>query len=211
MLELTVPAAFAAGLAASTHCAVMCGPLQAIHLRARGAAPLARALGEMHAGRIGAYAALGALAGATGGAWLMRLPPLQAGTAIQLSSSLALLAFGALQFSGRSRAGCCPPAAAGAGRRWLARGALWALTPCPTLYALLPLALFSGSAGAGALLLGAFGLGTLPALGASGALLQRFGVSRAPMAGAVLLGAGLAGIAMALATPALAAWCRGVL
>ena len=49
-----------------------------------------------------------------------------------------------------------------------ALGALWGLTPCALVYGVLPLALLSGGAWQGALIMLAFGVGTLPNLLAAG-------------------------------------------
>lgn len=54
-------------------------------------------------------------------------------------------------------------------------GVLWGMTPCGLVYGVLPLALLAGGAWQGALVMLAFGLGTLPNLLLAGALLQRFG------------------------------------
>lgn len=211
MLELSVPAVFLAGLAASPHCSLMCGPWQALQLRGRGGLPLAQALGFLHGGRIAGYGVLGAAAGATGSGLAFLLPPVTAGTVLQAASAGALALLGALQLSRRGRAACCPPATGGSPRALAARGMLWALMPCASLYAMLPLALFSGSALAGAALLAAFGAGTLPALGASGGVLARLGLRPSPLAASVLIGAGALGLLGAGAAPAFAAWCQAQL
>ena len=57
----------------------------------------------------------------------------------------------------------------------VAAGTIWGWTPCGLVYSMLALALLSGSAARGALLMMAFGLGTLPNLLASGWLIRRFG------------------------------------
>jgi sulfite exporter TauE/SafE len=53
-------------------------------------------------------------------------------------------------------------------------GLLWGWLPCGLVYSALTTALASGSAGKGALLMLAFGLGTLPNLLLAGLLLARF-------------------------------------
>jgi hypothetical protein len=45
---------------------------------------------------------------------------------------------------------------------------VWGFTPCALIYGVLPVALLSGSAGNGALVMLAFGMGTLPNLLAAG-------------------------------------------
>ena len=54
-------------------------------------------------------------------------------------------------------------------------GLLWGMTPCALVYGVLPVAMFAGSAPDGALVMLAFGLGTLPNLAFAGAAL---GVAR---------------------------------
>jgi len=53
-------------------------------------------------------------------------------------------------------------------------GLLWGATPCALVYGVLPVALMSGSAADGALVMAAFGLGTLPNLLGANLLLTRF-------------------------------------
>jgi sulfite exporter TauE/SafE len=86
--------------------------------------------------------------------------------------------------------------------RMLAAGALWGWLPCGMVYSVLVTAMLSGSATRGALVMLAFGLGTLPmllGLGLAGArlrgLLRVRGVRLA--CGALVLGFGLLGLARA--------------
>jgi sulfite exporter TauE/SafE len=86
--------------------------------------------------------------------------------------------------------------------RMLAAGALWGWLPCGMVYSVLVTAMLSGSAVNGALVMLAFGLGTLPmllGLGLAGArlraLLRMRGVR--PACGALVLGFGLLGLARA--------------
>jgi hypothetical protein len=81
----------------------------------------------------------------------------------------------------------------------IALGGLWGWVPCGMVYSVLMTALLSGSATRGALVMLAFGLGTLPLLftmGLAGAsiqpLLQRSSVRR--IAGLVVLSFGVAGL-----------------
>jgi sulfite exporter TauE/SafE len=81
----------------------------------------------------------------------------------------------------------------------LALGGLWGWVPCGMVYSVLMTALLSGSPSRGALVMLAFGLGTLPLLfgmGLAGAsiqpLLQRLWVRR--LAGLLVLGFGLIGL-----------------
>lgn len=78
-------------------------------------------------------------------------------------------------------------------------GALWGWLPCGMVYSMLLTAMFSGSAVSGALVMLAFGLGTLPtllAMGLLGTQIQRF-AQRRPVrlaAGVLVLGFGILGL-----------------
>ena len=52
-------------------------------------------------------------------------------------------------------------------------GMVWGFTPCARVYSVLPVALLAGSAQAGALVMLAFGVGTMPNLLAAGWLMVR--------------------------------------
>jgi uncharacterized protein len=184
--------AFLAGLLGGVHCLAMCGGWIALASRPPAAAPLVPAatlragLAASHAGRLTTYVVLGALFGAAGGAALAAtLAPLQRG--MYVAANLLLLLLGAsialrgIQFAPLERAGLAAfrrllPAAArlaptrGIGGRYLL-GVIWGFTPCALVYGVLPVALFAGSAGEGALVMLAFGVGTLPNLVAAGAML----------------------------------------
>jgi sulfite exporter TauE/SafE len=86
----------------------------------------------------------------------------------------------------------------------LALGALWGWLPCGMVYSMLMSAMLSGSAGSGAAVMLAFGLGTLPALitlGIFGNLLQAWTRRRGVRLGAglLVLSFGLLGLARAAA------------
>ncbi|MGH8678420.1 MAG: sulfite exporter TauE/SafE family protein, partial [Burkholderiales bacterium] len=86
--------------------------------------------------------------------------------------------------------------------RALAVGARWGWIPCALVYAVLATALVAGSAGQGAVLMAAFGLGTLPSLFAAGLLMSYASrVFRAQtfrtVCGALVFGFGLSGLAHA--------------
>jgi sulfite exporter TauE/SafE len=86
--------------------------------------------------------------------------------------------------------------------RMLVAGGVWGWLPCGMVYSVLVTAMLSGSAGSGALVMLAFGLGTLPmllGLGLLGARLRaRLARPRVRLAcGAVVLGFGLLGLARA--------------
>ncbi|SOY43265.1 sulfite exporter TauE/SafE family protein [Cupriavidus taiwanensis] len=190
-------------------------------------------LGEllvMHFGRISTYMLLGAALGAAGAtAWRQDYLPVQrwlfgAGSLMLLWSGWRLLrgstftvtwlerlaARASTAMAGRlgGLAGAMPAfvrARGGLARRY-GVGLAWGLVPCGMVYGALTLALLAGNAGSGALVMGVFGLGTLPNLlvlsGLSGYLRLW---SRRP---GVRLGAGLAvmafgglGIARAVLLP----------
>ena len=171
-----------------------------------------------NAGRIATYALAGALAGALGSAaWLLDdlLPVQRAAFGL---TSLALVAMGLYLLGVRQIAHAFEAVGARlwprvrplAGRlltgsglpRAFAAGGVWGLVPCGMVYGVLLSALASGSAGAGASLMLAFGLGTLPNLmlmGLSGGVIRRW-LGRRPVrvaAGALVLAFGVLGLARA--------------
>ncbi|THD03130.1 hypothetical protein B1810_11130 [Panacagrimonas perspica] len=154
LASLSVPAMMGAGLSSGAHCAVMCGLLQA---RQSGAAAIAR-----HLGRLGAYVLLGAIAGGAG-QWLLRSAswlPFGEGLRTALLPILLLLLL--LRSQRRAPAACCvPPSRSGLPRQAMA-GLVTGLVPCVPLYAAAGYAVLSASAASGALLLLAFGIGTIP-------------------------------------------------
>jgi sulfite exporter TauE/SafE len=84
--------------------------------------------------------------------------------------------------------------------RALGAGAVWGWVPCGLVYGMLPLAAVSGSPFAGALVMAAFGLGTLPGLVLAGAAARSLSslrhspwVRRA--AGVAIIALGVAGLA----------------
>ena len=217
-------AALAAGLLGGLHCLAMCGAYVALAQRPGGVAPLLRKRELIaqallaHAARIATYVALGALAGALGGAAFPgALSPWQ--RALYVIANLALVA---LAFAiARGRASATPLEALGArayarllphtgpllrgrgapGR--VALGVVWGLTPCALVYGVLPLALLSGGAWQGAAIMLAFGLGTLPNLVAAGWIVARvkphLASRRVRFAAALVVAAfGVAGLARAL-------------
>lgn len=177
-LSLFATSAFIAGLMGGVHCAAMCGGWVAATCAGKNrrfAYPLAYNLG-----RIASYAVAGAAAGALGeagvalhgGAWVQ---PLMLAVA-----SLALFAV-ALYLAGVAPFMRAVEAAGGAvwrrlqpHTRWflpvnsvpraLGLGALWGWVPCGMVYMMLLTAAATGNAWQGALVMIAFGAGTLPNL-----------------------------------------------
>lgn len=181
-LEALLIAAFAAGLAGGVHCAAMCGGIVGAVCRTDGGSAGARwrIAFAYNGGRIASYCIAGMLAGAIGQAGLS----LRGGA---LAQHVLLAAGGAaLIMLSLYLAGAAPfmRAVEGAGAvvwrriqpwsrhflpvnsvpRALGLGAVWGWLPCGMVYAVLLTALAAGSALHGALVMLAFGAGTLPNL-----------------------------------------------
>jgi sulfite exporter TauE/SafE len=204
-------AAFAAGLLGGVHCAGMCGGIVgSLSAAARGPA-LARQL-AFNGGRVASYAIAGSIAGAAGGLARASAPALGVQVALFLIANALMMLLG-LYVAGWGRVLARLEAVGGALWRRLqplARrvmpidttmkaamaGALWGWVPCGLVYSMLTLALASGDMASGALVMAAFGLGTLPNLLAAGFAAQRLlAIRRVPW---VRRGAGVAIIALAL-------------
>jgi uncharacterized protein len=222
---------FLVGLLGSVHCVGMCGgivsalsvaPARAfpVPVRTVRAAHPAWNVVAYNAGRIGSYMVAGALAGglAGGARTLAGLPPVQAGG--YWLANLMLVALGLylmdlwrglawLEQGGRHLwrhvqplIGRLGPGAGYGPARMFAAGGLWGWLPCGMVYSVLATAMLGGSAGAGAAVMLAFGLGTLPmllTLGMAGAGLRRW-LQRRPVrlaSGALVLAFGVAGLARA--------------
>lgn len=206
-------ALFLVGLLGGTHCVGMCGGIV-------GALSLgAPSRWSMHlaynAGRIASYATAGAIAGALGAASMGLEGQVPVRLLLYFLANLMLLALG-LYLTGVTRAlafterfgqhlwRLLQPLT----RRFLpARsvsqafplGLLWGWLPCGLVYSALVSALGAGSAGGGALLMLAFGLGTLPNLLLAGIVLARLNeFVRRPavrlFSGLLVLGFGLYGM-----------------
>lgn len=212
MLGVALAAAFLGGLAGGMHCAGMCGGIVRVLCAPHGrqdTTPSTHYLLAYNAGRIASYACAGLLAGLLGQAGLLtRAAPILQPVLFALASlmlvALGLYLAGAMPVMARIES-------AGA---WLWRGlqpwsrhvlpvtslpralglgALWGWLPCGMVYALLLTALALGSGWQGALVMLAFGLGTLPNLLGIGLLwrqvdrLRRAGLARIFAGGAVAL------------------------
>ncbi len=178
-------AAAVAGFVGSPHCAAMCGPLVIGCTRdATDATGVASAIAAQQAGRFGVYVLLGALAGGLGsrvdGLTAARtdfhfLPAIVGGLLV-LVGLLELFQLGERGFVARAlspgrrllssllKAGQRIVRGTPARLRPVALGILSGLLPCGLLHAMVLAATGTGSSGAGASLLVAFFLGTLPAL-----------------------------------------------
>lgn len=192
--ELTLVAALVAGLLGSTHCLAMCGGIagalaMGIPETKRTPARMAGYLGLYNLGRVSSYAVAGAIAGGIG-LWLGSMMEVAAWSRVlRWATGLLMIAIGA-QLALRWR-GLRHLEALG-GRFWrriaplarrlmpvrspataLALGALWGWLPCGLVYSVLVVAAVSGGPVEGASLMAAFGVGTMPALLATGALAGR--------------------------------------
>jgi sulfite exporter TauE/SafE len=204
---------FLLGLLGTAHCIGMCGPLVLV-VAARSSRPLAHA--AYHLGRIATYVSLGAVLGAlapgiSGIAGLAGDDPARILAKVQvglsLFSAVLLLALGVERLGlvrlpsivdptripgySRVRAGMV---AGHAGAIFLF-GALMATLPCGLVWAAFARALGAGSAQAGAVLVFAFGLGTLPGLLLLGTGAARWARKRQRV---IDLAAGVLVLAMAL-------------
>jgi len=188
-LEFTLSAAFLAGLGGSAHCAAMCGPLLGIACTPARTGWLRQGL-ACNAGRIVSYCVAGALTGSLGasGLALHGGPGAQQLALAATSVSLIVLAgyvagFGSLvravervgavlwvrlePYSHRFLPATTPARAFGL-------GLFWGWLPCGMVYAALFAALATADPLHGAALMGAFGLGTAPALLAVAGWVGRF-------------------------------------
>ncbi len=219
-MELGQPAlAFLVGFLGGLHCVGMCGGIVgALSLGARPQrTPLALLPLQLayNLGRIGSYTLAGALMGALG-AVLTQLGPIHTAQRV-LYVLAALLLIGLGLYLGGWWQGLAQVERLGGGlwrrlepigRRFLpvrripqafGLGLIWGWLPCGLVYSVLTWAASSGSASQGALLLLAFGLGTLPnllAMGLAAGALAHW--SRNPwvrrVAGALVLGFGVYGL-----------------
>jgi sulfite exporter TauE/SafE len=233
--ELTLAAAFLAGLAGGVHCAAMCGPLVRIASGPRRDRLdrrqwLVRAL-AYNSGRIATYVMAGAFTGVIGASGLaLRGAPLTqqmllATMSVVLIVMAACIAGVTPLMRAIEAAGSVVWRRVQPWSRWflpadtplraLGLGLVWGWLPCGMVYVALIAALASADPLHGALLMAAFGAGTLPNLLAMSVWfrnipnLARGRLARLAMA-AVIAGVGVAGIARAV-QPAHAAgdvaWC----
>lgn len=180
MPDISLLAAFLTGLLGGAHCVGMCGGIvTAMSFQRGGRQPFAFHIGYS-AGRVLSYTVAGALAGLVGSAAFLsqHLWPLQQGLYVLAQGVLILLG---LYLAGLDRTVLVLERAGGAlwrrtqplfgrllpvrdARHALAAGVLWGWLPCGLVYSVLVMALASGAASSGALLLLTFGAGTLPNL-----------------------------------------------
>ena len=171
-------AAFLAGIAGGVHCAAMCGPIVAACAGSRGVSASWRGAATYNFGRILSYVLAGALAGAFGSASfaLRGDTSAQSMMAALAGSALLVLALHLAGFASVTRT-----LEAGGAVLWrrlqpysrrvlpadtlprvLALGALWGWLPCGMVYAALVTAVATADPAEGALVMLAFGAGTVP-------------------------------------------------
>jgi len=218
---LTLAGGLALGLAASLHCVGMCGGIAAMTLLPAGrTVSLPRAFATVHAGRISAYALLGATAGGLGTIVVGGLDPALGHRLLRWAAAVSL------GWIGLSTAGlmpgpavlarfapACRPGGFGFGRSAFLAGLGWGLMPCAMVYGALLYAMFTGSALSGALVMAGFGIGTLPGLAGASAFFSALrGVRDGPLVkGAAGSAIALVGLASLVDPgPALSAACRAV-
>ncbi|WIG98925.1 sulfite exporter TauE/SafE family protein [Myxococcus sp. SDU36] len=164
--------AFVVGLTGSVHCLLMCGPLACAGLPGAQGPERSKAVAAYQGARLGAYALVGGALGMMGGGVTQALA-VSTRPYLPWLMAAALIA-SALELGKRLRP---LPGMANLARRvtrwgakfsWTGRasamGAVTPLLPCGLLYGVFAVALASGSFPGGALVLGAFALGGLPAL-----------------------------------------------
>jgi sulfite exporter TauE/SafE len=228
-----IAAALLLGVLASAHCSLMCGGIAgalALGTQPRDGHSRWTLLLSYQAGRIGAYALAGASIAGIGSLAVSWLDQDQVRLGMRIASSV-LLALAGLALLGIGRA----PGAQWGALVWariapqarhllpvrhpwqaLAFGTLWGWMPCGFVYTVLLLSWLSLDPWHSAAIMLAFGLGTVPALlvvqwrvHALQRSLQRLGAARMrTVAGALLLGFAVLGIAVPLAAPDLMGWAH---
>lgn len=183
--ELSTLAALALGLSASGHCLAMCGGIGAAFGLHRQS-PLLALLASL--GRVLTYALLGALVGLLGAGMHLGLDQSASGLWLLRGLAAASLVVLGLHLAEWSR--WLDRAAVLGQPLWrrlapftrkllpidtplkaLSAGAIWGLLPCGLVYGMLVLAAGMSGPAEAALFLGAFGLGTVPAVAGAGWLL----------------------------------------
>lgn len=200
-----VVAAWLTGLAGgSGHCIGMCGGIVgALGIGQRSGWRGALLTTSAHLGRVTSYSVAGALVGALGAGFVIGLFGPSGLVVLRVAAAVLILAiglnllFGLPLLRGIEQAGArfwrllapqmrklLPPRDP---VRAFGVGALWGWLPCGLVYAELAVAAASGGPAAGALVMVAFGLGTIVSLGLVGALLNAIGLGRMPRQASGLL------------------------
>jgi len=211
-----IGAALATGLLGSTHCFAMCGGISGLFAVNASASSLRRDLPmaiTYNLGRVLGYALLGAAVALLGQSIVDAIPRLTAPVRL-LSGVLIVLVGLQVAFNWRAlapieKAGASlwrrfAPAAQGllpvtSAPRALGLGFLWGWLPCGLVYSVLLLAATTANALTGSLVMLAFGLGTMPAMIATGLSASRLSAFMSRQR----LGAGLLIVILGLATLAM--------
>lgn len=216
----TLLGALLVGLFSSVHCIGMCGGIAGLLAAGQAETPRGRLLGIQllyNAGRLASYAVAGAGSGLIGrllagaaGLELARLLLQGAAGIIMLLLGLHLAGWRS-PLAGLEQAGARlwrhieplgrPLLPVRSARSALLVGLLWGWLPCGLVYSALVWAVASGSAANGALLMLAFGVGTLPSMVGVGLFAGRLrGVARNAgvrvLAGLLVMSMGLVSLAM---------------
>lgn len=171
--ELTLGMAFLAGLAGAGHCWAMCGGLVGGLFLGCGRCAGVRGHAGYHLGRVLGYTSIGALAAFLGQAIVLTGGVGQGQGALYVVAGLAVTGMGIwLAFFPPPRLQGREP---NIGPGLLFAGLLNALMPCALVYSLAVKAMTAPSVAHGAAWLFAFGLGTVPAMAAAGALAHWLG------------------------------------
>ncbi len=186
----------------SVHCVGMCGGFPLAIAQAtvkRRALPLRQLM--YHFGKITAYALLGAVAGSLGGTLAGLLDNAQRTLSIALGIALVLVGLGLIGIIKGINTGAFAHwrrltrkmgkmLQAGTKRTLFVLGMLNGVLPCGLVYGAMALAAASGGAGSGALIMGIFGVATMPALLALaflGTLLKPMWRSRMHLASGIVI------------------------
>jgi sulfite exporter TauE/SafE len=209
-------AAFITGLLGSAHCFGMCGGISGLFAVNASVQSLRQQFPQAvayNAGRVATYAILGLVVAMLGKGAVGSIPELAA--PVRLASGLLIILVGLqVAFNWRilsvvENAGArlwrrVAPAAKGlvpveSILQALGLGLIWGLLPCGLVYSVLLLAATTAEPTSGGLVMIAFGLGTMPAMiatGVSASKLAQFMSRRRVGAGLLIVALGLATIAM---------------
>jgi sulfite exporter TauE/SafE len=219
-MTISVAFAFTVGLISSLHCVSMCGGIMGAltmslpeAVRSSWTRLVLFVLGY-NLGRVGSYALAGAVMAAVGDRVFGLLPAGTGHHVLRVLAAVIMIGIGLYlagwfpAFAQIERIGMpvwqrlepwgrrlLPVTTV---QRALAFGTVWGWLPCGLVYSMLLTSSAQGGAGEGALLMAAFGLGTLPAVGAAALLTGR--VARLRSKPALRLAGGLFIIALALMT-----------
>ena len=213
-MESLVLTAFTMGILGGVHCVAMCGGIVgAVSLK--GARPGIALHLSYNAGRVLSYTLAGAVVGGVGGLGALASGMLPAQMALFVVANAIVVLLG-LHVAGWGRLVRRLETAGGSvwrviqpfGSRYLPAdtpgrairlGLFWGWIPCGMVYSTLALALATGAAWRGGLVMLAFGLGTLPNLFAAGLAVQRVRPALQlrwvrSLAGGLIIALGIAGL-----------------